>query len=153
MCVISPVEEAAEYLNTSDMSVAILRIPTNITQEGTQLLNETDKLTAFPVSSGFTFITVLSGSIGNVLLIYLSFLKSKLMTVINQLLLLQCIINLSECCFLIPIRSVLIGTAVIFPTRNQLCRVILSWTYANWANFCFSLFVISTIRQDALTRL
>ncbi|KAK7063162.1 hypothetical protein SK128_026167 [Halocaridina rubra] len=108
--------------------------------------NATEALTAFPVSSGLAVITVITGGIGNLFLIYLSVLKSKLKTVLNQLLLLQCVINLSECFLLIPIRSYIIGTAIMFPERNQLCRVVLSCTYANWANFCFSLFVVSTVR-------
>lgn len=68
------------------------------------------------------------------------------MTPITQLLLAQCALNLSDCGVAVPVNALLAGTGVVFPGRDALCRVVLSWLYATWSNFCLSLLFIAFLR-------
>ncbi|XP_069990647.1 uncharacterized protein [Penaeus vannamei] len=101
---------------------------------------------AFPLFGAVSVIIVVLGGTGNLLLVYLSFKKSKLMTAINQLLLSQCLINLTVCFVGIPIKIFLEASGLVFSARDSLCWYLLSWTYASWANFCFSLCLVASVR-------
>ncbi|XP_063604520.1 uncharacterized protein LOC134780005 [Penaeus indicus] len=100
----------------------------------------------FPIYGAVSVIIVVVGGTGNLFLIYLSFKKSKLLTAINQLLLSQCFINLTVCFVGIPIKAFLEASGLVFSARDSLCWFVLSWTYASWANFCFSLCVVASVR-------
>ncbi|XP_071515479.1 uncharacterized protein [Panulirus ornatus] len=105
-----------------------------------------DSITTYPVWASFNVLITLTGGLANSLLILLSLQRSQLVTPLTQLLVAQCVLNLSDCALGVPLNAFLVGTGIVFDGRDALCRVVLSWLYATWSNFCFSLLLISSLR-------